>query len=78
MFRIKEPLWGTGGCVANEHIETPEGWLGYRSDSIGFVVTGIFNGHWRDDKVFKDRQDAKDYILELYRQQVKKWLVHQE
>lgn len=73
-MNIKPIKWDTGGCVAHEHAQTPDGWLGYRNDYKKFVVTGMFNKTWRDDKSFKTKEEAKAYIEELYIAQVMKWL----
>ena len=82
MFKIKEPFWGTGGCVANMHFNTPEGWLGIREEHDGYVVVGVTSKGWQNIEYFSLRgknkegvlEEAKKYTLNIYYEQVKKWL----
>ncbi len=81
VFKIKPPEWSTVGCVANRHFKTPFGWVGLRLDYYtagipAWVVTGI-NKHleWKDLETFKTEQEAEDFAIEFYEEQVKKWLI---
>lgn len=78
-YRIKPPVWkGRTGCCTDS-VDTPEGWLGYRSDVGAYVVTGIFGGKWRDDEVFprgdpEALRKVRLYVESLYYRRVEKWL----
>jgi hypothetical protein len=81
----KKPVWKTGGCITYRHIETPQGWIGVRKESWGWVVTGVDDGGWRDfDSFAFERHGPKALDLaekcaeQIYEAQVKalmsKWM----
>lgn len=67
---IKPPNWTTGGCLAERHFKTPDGWLGLRHDSNWWTVTGCDRKGWRDLDRFKTEQEAEEYAIKVYHEQV--------
>jgi hypothetical protein len=73
-MKIKPPNWTTGGCLAERHFKTPDGWLGVRHDSTIWTVTGCDNKGWRDFGVFKTEQEAEDFAIKVYHEQINAFL----
>jgi hypothetical protein len=78
IYSIKEPKWKTAGCVARRAIDSPEGWIGLRQDSRWWAVTGVDHIGWREFGVFKTEEEAEQFALTKYYEQieklVKRWL----
>jgi hypothetical protein len=73
-YSIKEPEWGPAGCVGSRSINTPQGWLALRKDTSCWVVTGVDKTGWKNFKSFKTEEEAEKFALDMYYEQVKRWL----